>query len=73
MSECSVDEVETRQKGLWTMVRWCELRLGLWIQKKEVRTKERAKNRSIHALDSGDHLSGIEQAVKNERRVEGRE
>jgi len=31
VNECSVDEVEARQKGLWIRVEQCELRKGLRI------------------------------------------
>lgn len=41
------------------MVGQCELR--------QVRTKERAKNRSIRVLGSGDYQSDVERGGKNEK------
>ena len=56
---CGVDEVEVRQKGLWTMVGQCELR--------KVETKERAKNWSVRVSDGGDLRSDIDDVSEVRR------
>jgi len=59
VNECGVDEVEVRQKELWTVIWQCDLG--------KVRTKEKAKNGSVRVPDGGDFLSDVERAGKNER------
>lgn len=49
---CGVDEVEARQKRLKTLVGQSELRV--------IRTKERAKDRSVRVPDGSSFLSDVE-------------
>lgn len=49
---CDVDEVEARKKRLKTLVGQSELRV--------VRTKERAKDRSVRVPDGSSFLSDVE-------------